>query len=196
MIIGVDIDDTISNTYGIMTEYAQEYTVDVLHREPILRKDTDLTNHLYIQYLHSWEEGEDLKFLKLYYEKIISEVSPKTLVKKYLDKLHDEGNKIIVITARWKNDYFDVNAATEAWLKKHEIPYDELVTDVSDKLDTCREKGVDVFIDDSLFNCNKIASAGIRTFVMDTIINRGEENPLVTRVYSWPHVYMKLKELK
>ena len=66
---------------------------------------------------------------------------------------------------------------------------------VSDKLDTCKEKGVDVFIDDSLFNCNKISEAGIKTFVMDTIINRGEEGPLVTRVYSWPHVYMKLNEL-
>jgi len=195
MILGIDIDDTISNTYNVIMGYAQEYTIDVLKREPNLRKGVTCTNHLYTQYLHDWAEGEDMKFLKLYYERILKEVEPKTLAKKYLDKIHEEGNKIVIITARWKNEYFDVVKATEEWLTKHQIPYDDLVTDASDKLSICQEKKIDLFIDDSLYNCNKVAEAGIKSFVMDTIINRGEDNPLVSRVYSWPHVYMKMKEI-
>lgn len=195
MILGIDIDDTISNTYNSIMGYAQEYTIDVLKREPLLRKGVTCTNHLYTQYLHQWAEGEDIKFLTLYYERILREVEPKTLAKKYLDKIHDEGNKIILITARWENEYFDVRKTTEEWLKKHDIPYDELIIDASDKLSICKNNNVDLFIDDSISNCNRAAEAGIKSFVMDTIINRGEDNPLVTRVYSWPHVYMKMKEI-
>ena len=194
MIIGIDIDDTISNTYNVIMDYAQEYTAEVLKREPILKEDAECLNHMYTQSLHDWVEGEDIKFLRLYYERILKEVEPKTLAKKYLDKIHDEGNKIIIITARWKNDYFDVNKVTEDWLKKYEIPYDEIVTDASDKLKICKEKGIELFIDDSISNCNSVSEAGIKTFIMDAIVNRGHDNALVSRVYSWPHVYMKLKE--
>ena len=36
MIIGVDIDDTISDTYEVMMNYAQEYIINFLKKEPII----------------------------------------------------------------------------------------------------------------------------------------------------------------
>lgn len=38
MIIGIDIDDTISDTYEVMINYAQEYQINKFKREPILKK--------------------------------------------------------------------------------------------------------------------------------------------------------------
>ena len=71
MIIGIDIDDTISDTYEVMMNYAQEYTINVLKREPILNESADCSNHFYTQYMHNWKDDEDLDFLNLYYEKIL-----------------------------------------------------------------------------------------------------------------------------
>ena len=52
MIIGIDIDDTITDTYEVMMGYAQEYTLDVLGREPIINETNSCSNHLYIQYYY------------------------------------------------------------------------------------------------------------------------------------------------
>ncbi len=196
MIFGIDIDDTISNTYEVIMAYAQEYTINFLKREPLLREELDCTNHMYAQYLHMWNDSDDKEFLANYYERLINNVRPKTLALEYLNKIHDEGNKIIIITARWKNEYFDVVEATKRWLERYNVPYDELITDADDKVRICQDKNIDVFIDDSLYNCKKVADAGIKSYIMDAIINRGEKFDNVTRVYSWPHLYMRLKEDK
>ena len=78
MIIGIDIDDTITDTYEVMMNYAQKYTIDVLKREPIINEKANCSDHFYTKYLHNWQEGEDLEFLDEYYEKIIKNVKPKT----------------------------------------------------------------------------------------------------------------------
>ena len=41
MIIGIDIDDTITDTYEVMMSYAAEYTAEVLKKEPILNEKTN-----------------------------------------------------------------------------------------------------------------------------------------------------------
>lgn len=37
MNIGIDIDDTISETYATLLEYAQKYTIEELKRSPIIK---------------------------------------------------------------------------------------------------------------------------------------------------------------
>ncbi len=194
MIIGIDIDDTIADTCEIMLNYAQEYTVDVLKKEPIL-KEGSCNTHYYVQYLHDWKNGEDIEFLNESYEKIITETRPKTLAIKYLKKLHDDGHKIILITARWESDKFDVRKATEEWVKKNDIPYDKLIINAENKLIAAKQENVDLFIDDSFSNCQSVSQNGIRTFLMDTRANAGLKDENIERVFSWPHVYMKIKEI-
>lgn len=192
MIIGIDIDDTISDTYEVMMNYAQEYTVEVLKKEPIIKEDISCDNHFYTMYLHDWKDGEDVPFLEKYYKSIVKNTKPKTLALKYLKKLQSEGNKIILITARWEADYFDVKKATEDWIKENDIPCDKLIINASDKLIACKEEKVDVFIDDSFHNCQAVSKAGIKTYMMDTRVNRNLKDDKIERVYSWPHVYFKL----
>lgn len=195
MVIGIDIDDTITDTYEVMINYAQEYTINVLKREPILSQN-NCPDHFYAKFLHNWQGQEDLQFLKEYYEKIIVNVKPKTLAVDYLKKLHNEGNRIVLITARLTTDYLDVEKLTKEWVIKNNIPCDKLIINAENKAIVAKQENVDVFIDDSFKNCKMIAENGIKTFLMDTRVNRGLEDEKINRIYSWPHLYMKIGEEK
>ena len=50
-----------------------------------------------------------------------------------------------------------------------------------------------MFIDDSYKNCQELSSHNVKAYMMDTMANKGLEIEGVDRVYSWPHVYYKLK---
>ena len=189
MIIGIDIDDTITDTYEVMMNYAQEYTIEVLKREPLINETNSCTNHLYVQYLHNWKNGEDLEFLKEYYERIITEVRPKTLALKYLNKLHEQGHKIILITARWETDYTDIVGLTKEWLKRNNVPYDKLIVNAENKAIAAKQENIDVFIDDSFKNCQMVSDLGIKSYLMDTRTNRELLDDRIKRIYSWPHFY-------
>ena len=189
----IDIDDTLADTYELIMNYAQEYTIDVLKREPIIKHES-CGNHFYTQYLHDWKEGEDFDFLNKYYESILKDVRPRTLAVKYLKKLQEEGNEIILITARWETDNFDVRETTKTWVKENNIPCDKLIINAENKLVAAKKENIDVFIDDSIKNCKMVSDNGIKTYLMDTGVNRDWEDEKIERVYSWPHLYMKLKK--
>ena len=189
MIIGIDIDDTITDTYEVMMNYAQEYTIEVLKHEPLINETNSCTNHLYVQYLHTWKNGEDLEFLKEYYEKIITEVRPKTLALKYLNKLHEQGHKIVLITARWETDYTDIVGLTKEWLERNNVPYDKLIVNAENKAIAAKQENIDIFIDDSFKNCQMVSDLGIKSYLMDTRTNRELLDNRIKRIYSWPHFY-------
>lgn len=195
MIIGIDIDDTITDTYEVMMGYAQEYTLDVLGREPIINETNSCSNHLYIQYLHNWNKDEDLKYLELYYENIIKEVRPKTLALKYLNKLKEEGHTIVLITARWETEYIDIVGLTKEWLRENNVPYDKLIVNAENKQIAAKQENLDIFIDDSFKNCQMVSDIGIKTFIMDTRTNGNLDDERIKRVYSWPHFYSVFKNM-
>lgn len=194
MIIGIDIDDTITDTYEVMMNYGQEFVTKELKKEPIIDENKKCMTHFYLKALLGWNDKEEEEFFIKYYEKIVKNVKPKTLALDYLNKLKEEGHKIILITARWETDNFDVKKETEKWIKENNIPCDKLIINAENKLIAAKEENLDVFIDDSFKNCKMVSSAEITTYMMDTRVNRGVEDEKVTRVYSWPHFYYLLNK--
>jgi uncharacterized HAD superfamily protein len=69
---------------------------------------------------------------------------------------HEDGH-FIHITSHRSADSRD---ATERWLRRIELPYDELYCSY-DKVSHCREIGIDVLIDDSPVNLEGALDAGI-----------------------------------
>ena len=193
MNIGIDIDDTITNTYDVLFNYAQKFTIDELGKE-INDVDRSAITKMYTTTFHNWNEEEEKEFFDKYYENIIKEVKPKMYAVETINRLKLEGHKIYLITARFKVDNIDVNKLTKQWVEENNINYDELIIDVQDKLKMAKEKNIDVFIDDSIKNCGTIANGKIKTFMMDSIININYKNEKVTRVYSWPHLYQEIKK--
>lgn len=195
MNIGIDIDDTISNTYEYLFPYAQKYTIEDLNKE-IKNINRNAITHMYVQTFHNWTEEQSTDFFNKYYEKIIKHVKPKLYSVDIINKLKEEGHKIYLITARFEIDNFSVESETKKWLKENNIKYDELIINAQDKVAVVKDKEVNLFIDDSIKNCADIAQAGIKTFMMDSIVNLNYKNDRLTRVYSWPHLYQEISNLK
>lgn len=191
MIIGIDIDDTISDTYGSIFPYAQKYTIEDLEKE-IENNDRFSTNHMYVEAFHKWNEEETREFWDKYYEASLLTVKPKLFAVETIQKLKEQGHKIILITARFPSNKFDVKELTLKWLKDNHIYYDELIINAQDKVEVAKNKGIDLFVDDSIYNCEKMIKAQIKTYMMDSIINLNYENKEIKRIYTWPHLYQEI----
>lgn len=191
MRIGIDIDDTIADSYEVIFAYAQKYTINELGRTGKIQNNV-ANHHFYAKIMHNWNEEEEANFWDKYYEKI-KDIKPFTLAVDTIKKLKEEGNEIILITARWPSKNFDIKKTTLEWLRENEIAYDEIVLDAENKAKVALEKKLDVFIDDSFKNCTEVANAGIKTYIMNTRTNQGLEAENVTRVYSWSDILNKIK---
>ena len=202
MVIGLDIDDTITDTLAVMMAYAQKFTIEDLGREIDIKEISN--NRLdidYVQDIHAWSREEELKFFWKYYRQMIEQTTPFFFAKEIISKLKEEGHAIILITARWDEVVEDglapAKEITETWLKKHGIEYDKLIVNAQNKGEIAKENNVDVFVDDSLKNCISAASKGIKTFIMDNRCNANSNAEGVTRVFSWPHLEHEIrKEIK
>ena len=84
MNIGIDIDDTISKTTEAIDEMAKYYTENILKREFKLNEDKEILDPMWAKYLYGWTTEENDKFWDLYYEKIMSNLSPKIMLFKLL----------------------------------------------------------------------------------------------------------------
>ena len=196
MNIGIDIDDTIANTYEILFNYAQNYTIEDLKRSGKIDRNKKLYTHMYCTALHNWTEEEEKDFFDKYYETILNEVKPKKYSIEVINKLKEENNNIYIITARFDSDKFNVEETTKSWLEKYGIKYDELFLNIDNKAKMAKENDLDIFIDDSFKNCKELLDIGIKTYIFDTRINESLEYEKLERVYSWPHLYQEIEKIK
>ncbi len=195
MRLGIDIDDTISNTYQTVMKYAETFTREYCHRkyDDIGERIGNIKTHYYIQEVFEWNAEEEETFFKKYYRDFISDVKPKENVQKVLQELYSH-NEIILITARWEDKSGNgVEKATKKWLEKYQIPYHKLYLN-RPKLEVCKENLVDVFIDDSYTNCKSVQDGGIKTYMMNCMSNKNIQDDNIERVYDWDDIYMKLKK--
>ena len=196
MIIGIDIDDTTVVTVKSMVKYGDKYDTEVLGREA--KKDNlgQIKDRYYMKALYGWTEEEKFAFFDMYYKNVLEECYPLPNAVEIINKLKDEGNEIIFITARLTNiKNCDTEAITKATLEKYNIPYDRLIMNVDNKLEFCKKYGVEVFIDDSFETCSSLHKEGITSYLMSTRMNRNIDTGKIERVFSWDEVYEKISNL-
>lgn len=190
MNIGIDIDDTISETFETLLPYSQKYTIEDLKKESKIDFRADLSNHFYIVYMNNWSEQEAINFWGKYYAEILRKVNIKTFATGVINKLKEQGNKIYLITARWDMPGDDVKEITRKWLEEKGLEYDELIINASDKAKLVEEKKIDIFIDDSFNNCKSIAeNTNAKVYMMTSRVNGNLNDDNVKRVFSWPEIY-------
>lgn len=183
MNIGIDIDDTITKTYEEIEIYAKGYTKNILKRNFELQ-NTEILDPMWPKHLYNWTTEEDSKFWDLYYEKIMENLKPKEDAIEVINKLSKKNN-IIIITARWDKENGIIAKITEEWLKRNKVNYTKLFIGQLDKRKIAEECNIDVFIDDSYKTCEQIAELGIKTYMMDSRINKNLKEKSWKRVYSW-----------
>lgn len=189
MNIAIDIDDTISETFETLLPYAQKYTIEELKRQPNIEMKGTYKTHFYMVEMCKWSEEEAIKFWLEHYAQILIDVHCKKYAPEVIKKIKDGGNKIYLVTARWKMPKEDTKQITIDWLKENNIEYDELIVDVQDKLKVLKEKNIDIFIDDSYENCKNVAeNSDIKVYMMNSKVNEKLEHEKIQRVYSWPEI--------
>lgn len=140
MTIGIDIDDTITETTLKANEYLKEFDEDFkedYHKHP------------------KYEE-----FMALYRKKIMQNVSLAKHVKEAFDFFDSNGYKIIIITYRPETYAPDVNNITIEFFKKHGLKYEKLIN-TYDKGIAAKENKVDIFIDDKIVHLDDVNQYGI-----------------------------------
>lgn len=185
MRIGIDVDDTITNSYkAIIKEVSEYYHIDYNN---LLDKKMG-----YDEFLNNENFPNYTVFAFERYRHIMEKVEIKEDAVRFINKLHDEGNEIIFITARHHGEYDDPYAITFKYLSKHEIKFDKIITNRLDKDRVCLEEGIDLFIDDSISNCKKVKDAEINVLLFDAPFNQNTND--FKRVYSWQEVYNIVNE--
>lgn len=192
MKIGIDIDNVISNFNDtLLTEY-------LLHDKELRNSGIINKNADYIRKgMFDWNEDEETNFYKNNIERIAKKLGVIEGAKEYIDKLHDDGHIICIITGRDNGEYTEPYNMTKKWLEDNSIYYDNLIlTDAYDKrakTKQCLEHNIDIMIDDSVRICSDCIENGITTILMDTPYNRYSN---IQRVKSWKEFYRYVSNYK
>lgn len=183
MRIGIDIDDTITNTWNsLIPFFSKKFNIPI-------DKIKELP-----PYYDSIKESVSLEeYFSVIreYEHLMQEVPLKTDVNKVLTKLKEEGNTIIFITARGDNTYSDAYLITKKYLDNNMIPYDKLIVNAFEKGIICKEEKIDLFIDDNLKNCIDVSNQGINVLMMEAEYNVNDIEFI--RMKNWQQVYEYIK---
>lgn len=184
MNIGIDIDDTITNTYSVLLPMiAIKYGMDI---------NKMLSQRPTYNFLNKTLPNYDL--IKPDIFPAMAKIVPlKEGVVEILNKLKEEGHKIIFISARNRKEYLDPYKISLDYLKVNKIPFDKLIVDCHDKGKECVINGIDLFIDDNTGNCTSVKNKGIPTLQFDAPFNQDQNK--FKRVCSWDEVYDVVQEM-
>ncbi len=188
MIIGIDIDDTISRTNDKLIEEAIRYD-----KEHVKGKGFKNKNAYSFMEMFYWSVLDFDGFMKTVRNgRFFKELLPIDDAALYINKLREEGNKIYFITRRINS--FRVKYSTKKWLKKYGFNYDKLIMYAKDKGSVCQKENVELFIDNDIKNVLSVKECGINVVLMADVYNKGEKG--VKRLTTWEEIYKYAKGVK
>mgnify|MGYP000000786677 CR=1 FL=1 len=178
MNIGIDIDDTITDTYEtLLPMIAVKYGMD-LGKLMDRKLNYKALNAILPDYHNFVVENYHILARMVPLKKDVIEV---------LNKLRKEGNKIIFITARNIEEYKNPYKLSYDYLIKNKVPFDKLITNIKDKGKECINQGIDLFIDDNTLNCKAVKKYGIKTVQFDSGFACRDEDMI--KVRTWNELY-------
>lgn len=179
MKIGIDIDDTITNTWEVMIPYCSKlYKID----ESVLKK----SNPYYQSVKDKVSLAEYCKDILPITEKVVLDIPLKKDVPEVIKRLRAMHHQIIFITSRSSIDMTNPYQKTVEYLNNHQIEYDKLIVAKNRKDLTCLEEGIELFIDDSNNHCDRVSNVGIDVLMFETEYNK--HNLRHKHVSSWKEI--------
>ncbi len=176
MRIGIDIDDTITNTSLKMLEYMDKLGIE--------QNGDDYCNYT----VEDLDKYKDL--LRKYIEPVLSTCTLKRDCVKVINKLKEMGNSIYIITAR-SNRYSDnIYDITKKYLEDYKISYDELFFGYEDKKDICIEQKIDYMIDDNIDVYNSLVGTNTKPILFGKEATKSYD---CIRVNNWDEILDLIK---
>lgn len=184
MNIGIDIDDTIMDTFDYLMPYvAKFFNADI--------NELKNKNISYSNLPKEWK-AKELDFCKRYYDTVAPYTPVKPDAADYIKKIKELGHSIFIITARDNRLYTDAYKTTSQQLSTSGILYDKLIC-TFDKSQTCIDEKISLFIDDSVENCKKVKAAKIPVLLFGSKGNASINTDL-TKVNAWKEIYEIIKK--
>ena len=187
MVLGIDMDDTICSTNELIIDVADQYDKEVLGGTGV--KDV---NAYEFTEMMGWPEGMKGQFFSDRLEYIMGNSPIKPSAHDVINKLHDEGWEIIIISFRKDKYLTDPYKLTVDWLDQNDIHYDKVFVNTGTKADECIENKVTLFIDDKESHCEDVANVGVDVLLFTNAYNHEESR--FDRVDNWDQVYDYIKE--
>ncbi len=194
MNIGIDIDGVLTNDDDYILDFTSKYCYE--HN----LKEFDNAN-LYEYRKLGWDEYTINNYRKEYFLNYIQNEPSRKFASEVIRKLRDDGNKIFIISARYKTsengkiNNENIKECTLDWLRKNKIEYDKIIFTKPPKVKEILENKIDIMIEDSPTTINELVKI-VKVLYYDTRYNRDIEHENITRVYSWYDIYMKINVIK
>lgn len=190
MKIGIDIDNTITNTLPIIKEYCNMYNDTVVKRGLTMHEDGVASYNLF-----DWTKEENHDFCINYLEKAVLSAKVKENAAEVIRRLKNEGHEIYIISARVEPVFKTPYESTEQYLKDNDIVYDKLIVGSIDKLPYCQKYNLDIFLEDEPRYINDISPL-IPVIVFDEIFNKQCVGNNIYKVTNWNQVYDIINNLQ
>lgn len=168
MKIGIDIDDTVMNTFDVIEEAARYFDKYFLENKGY----QDITKYDFHERFY-WTSEEKKAFFNYFRKnKLYLKAKPKGDALYYLEKLYNEGYEIYFLTRRKKDEKLDILSITKNDLISKGFKFTDCYIGLSKKGEACKSLGIDVFIDDAVIQIEDVNNYGIKTILIDNWYNK------------------------
>ena len=192
MRIGIDLDGVIFDSEKLYRIYSELYDIQDLKRNSLVDN-----KKIKFQDRYLWNKEETDGFIKKYHRKITETANFMPGAKEIIPLLKEEGNTLIIITARGKVNK-DLVPITMQRLKENNLDiFEKYYWGTENKEEICKQEKIDLMIDDSNINCEKLARDHIHTiYLKDAPSLDIEENEYLKVLYNWGEIYRYIEQLK
>ena len=168
MKIGIDIDDTVMNTFDVIEEAARYFDRYFLENKGY----QDITKYDFHERFY-WTSEEKKAFFNYFRKnKLYLKAKPKGDALYYLEKLYNEGYELYFLTRRKKDEKLDILSITKNDLISKGFKFTDCYIGLSKKGEACKSLGIDVFIDDAVIQIEDVNNYGIKTISIDNWYNK------------------------
>lgn len=189
MKIGIDLDGVVFDTETLWATLAEIYDCKELGRNSIVRKGEPR-----VQEKYNWTENELNNYFDRYID--IKDFNIIPGAKEVIKLLRDEGNELIVITARGSFGNLSKNQIiAQNKLKSENLKFDKFYWNQKEKLRVCKDEKIDIMIDDNYHICETLCKNNIKTLYFRAIGRKEAlQNNNIIEVYTWGEIYRYINE--
>ncbi len=183
MNIGIDIDNTITDTLPKLKAYCKKYNDEIGRTDLIMHENGYSSYNLY-----DWNKEENMSFCVKYLEEAVMQATVKPKAREVIEKLKLDGHTISIISSRVTPMFKTPYETTEKYLRENGIVYDKLLVGSINKLQVCQENKIDIMMEDEPHYIKELAEI-IPVIVFEYGYNKECNGKNIIKVNNWDEVY-------